>query len=374
MKFSPMTNQALPREAMTSRERVLATLAGKPVDRVASDFRAEPEVFQKLQTHLKLPDAEAVRVWAKSDVRDLASLCNTGGYGGYNSFGWSDRRLPDGSQEDFWGVRRKLVDYGAGQYIDIVDYPLKGASGIDELRTYRFPDPHAIFDFSSLSNIVDRINCDEPYFVMIEGESLHDRCWALRGLEEFMMDLLADEDAALFLIEGNYRFFSEYTRMILESARGRVDAIGIYNDLGNQLGMMISPDTYRKYYKEKQAEYIRMVKSYGVKVFYHSCGGITEILEDFIEIGVDILDPLQLNAMKLTPDELINRVGPRLTLHGGLSVQELMVRGTPEQVCATAREMKRVLGRHGRYILSCSHLIQMDVPVDNIAALVAETT
>ena len=109
---------------MTSRERVLATLEGKAVDRVASNFRAEPEVFQKLQSHLNLPDAEAVRVWAKSDFRDLTVICNTGGYGGYNSFGWTDKSLPDGSQQDLWGVRRKLVDYGQGYYIDIVEYPL----------------------------------------------------------------------------------------------------------------------------------------------------------------------------------------------------------------------------------------------------------
>ena len=355
---------------MNSRERVLATLEGKPVDRVASDFRAEPEVFQKLQTHLNLPDAEAVRVWAKSDIRDMTVLCNTGGYGGYSSFGWTDKLLPDGSQQDLWGVRRKLVDYGQGYYIDIVDYPLKKARGIDELRKFKFPDPAKIFDFSPLPAALARINCDGPYFTMIEGESVYDRCWAMRSMEEFMMDLLADEDAALYLLDGNFRFFFDYTKMILEAAGGGLDCIGIYNDLGNQLGMMISPQLYRKYVKEKQRQYIRMVKGFGVKVFYHACGGITEILEDFIEIGVEILDPLQLNAMKLTPSQLAARVGGRMTLHGGLSMQDLLVHGSPEDVRAAARELKRTLGP--RYILSCSHLIQMDVPVANVEAIVAE--
>ena len=356
---------------MTSRERVLATLEGKPVDRIASNFRAEPEVFQKLQAHLNLPDAEAVRVWAKSDFRDLTVICNTGGYGGYNSFGWTDKSLPDGSQQDLWGVRRKLVDYGQGYYIDIVEYPLKKAGGIDELRKYEFPDPRKLFDFSTLPAALASINARQPYFTLIEGESLYDRCWAMRGMEDFMMDLLTDEDAAMYLLEGNFRFFLEYTRMILEAAGGRLDGIGIYNDLGNQLGMMISPQLYRKYLKEKQREYIRMVKGFGAKVFYHSCGSITEILEDFIEIGVDILDPLQLNAMKLTPSELAARVGGRMTLHGGLSMQDLLVHGNPADVCAAARELKRTLDP--RYILSCSHLIQMDVPVANIEAIVSET-
>ncbi len=357
---------------MTSRERVLATLAAKPVDHVASDFRAEPEVYQKLQGRLGLPDDEAVRVWAKSDVRDLAVLCNTGGYGGYNSFGWTDRPLADGSQQDLWGVRRKRVDYGQGYYIDIVDYPLRRANGMDDLRRYEFPNPRKIFDFSSLPDAIAQINRSGPYFTMIEGESLYDRCWAMRGMEEFMMDLLSDQDAALYLLEGNYRFFTEYTRMILEAAGGSLDCIGIFNDLGNQLGLMISPHLYRKYLKEKQRQYIRMVKGFGAKVFYHSCGCITEILEDLIEIGVDILDPLQLNAMRLPPAELASRVRGRMTLHGGLSMQTLMVHGSPEDVRAAAGELRRELGP--RYILSCSHLIQMDVPVTNIEATIAATS
>ena len=118
--------------------------------------------------------------------------------------------------------------------------------------------------------------------------------------------------------------------------------------------------------------YIRMLKSYGVKVFYHSCGGVTDLLPDLIGIGVDILDPLQFNAMRLTPEQLIERVGDRVALHGGISVQDLLVRASPDEVRAEAQHLKRVLGRHGRYILSCSHLLQADIPPANIEALAAE--
>lgn len=357
--------------SMTSRERVLATLAGRPVDRIACDFRAEPEVYDALRARLGLPDDEAVRRWARSDFRDLGVLCSTGGYGGYGNFGWRDEVLPDGSQRDFWGVRRLRVGYGAGSYIDIVEYPLKHCAGIDELRRYEFPSPARIFDFSSLPEAIRRAQAGAggPYFLLMEGESLHDRCWALRGIEEFLMDMAADEDAAEFLIEGNYRFFTEYTRLLLEQADGALDCIGIYNDLGCQLGLLSAPSNYRKYFKTRQAEYIRMVKSYGVKVFYHSCGGITDLLDDLIEIGADILDPLQFNAMRLTPEQLIERVGDRITLHGGVSVQDFLVRATPDEVRAHVRDLTRTLSRHGRYILSGSHLLQVDVPAANIEAL-----
>lgn len=342
------------------------------MDRVASDFRAEPEVFEKLQRHLRLPHAEAVRCWAKSDFRDLGVSFSTGGYGGYNSFGWKDRDLGENVMEDFWGVRRQMIAYDGGTYIDIVYSPLKGVSGIDAFRKYTFPDPRKIFYFSDLPAAVGSLHTGDRYFIMIEGESLYDRCWALRGIEDFMVDLMIDEEASRYLIENNYRFFCEYTRMILEKANGQVDAIGVYNDLGNQLSMMISPELYRKYFKKYQRDFVRMVKSYGVKVFYHSCGHITEILEDLIEIGVDILDPLQFKALRITPPQLREICKDRITLHGGLDTQELLVRGTPAQVRESARELKRDLGRHGQYILGCSHLLQVDVPLQNIEAIVAE--
>jgi uroporphyrinogen decarboxylase len=115
-----------------------------------------------------------------------------------------------------------------------------------------------------------------------------------------------------------------------------------------------------------------MVKEFGASVFYHSCGGITPILEDLIEIGIDILDPLQLNAMNLSAKQLADRCGDRLTFHGGISIQDVMVQGRPEEVRETVGELKEHLGRRHRYILSCSHLIQMDVPIENIEAVVEE--
>ena len=355
---------------MTSRERVTATLEGKPVDRVASDFRAETEVFEKLQNHLGLETVEDVLLWTKSDFRDMCFLFNDGGYGGYSSFGWKDKEIRKGIYEDLWGVRRRAVQFGEGSYLDIERSPLKGKSGIDALRKYSFPDPAGIYDFSSLRERIREVNKREDYFILMEGESLFDRCWAMRGIEDFMVDLLNDDEAARYIIEGNYRFFHDYTKMILESAGGGVDAIGMYDDFGNQRGMMISPELYRKYFKEYQRRYIEMVKRYGAYVFYHSCGGITGIIEDLIEIGVDILDPLQLNAMGLSSGDLADLCGGRVTFHGGIDLQDLMTNGTPDQVNHAIDNLKHTLGRFGKYILSCSHLIQVDVPVRNIEMLV----
>jgi uroporphyrinogen decarboxylase len=187
-----------------------------------------------------------------------------------------------------------------------------------------------------------------------------------------MMDLMDDNEIANILVEGNARFFRDYVYQILKAAQGCVDAIGLFNDLGTQDGLMISPTLYRRFFKDRQRELIAMIHGFGVKVFYHSCGDIKPIIEDLIEIGVDILDPLQLKAMRLTPAELGAQVNGRITLHGGLDTQDLLVNGGPDQVKQAVRELKSELGREGRYILSCSHYLQVDVPFPNIEALVSE--
>jgi len=358
---------------MTSRERVLATLRGAPVDRIPSHFRAEPEVYGMLRERLRLPDDESVRTWAKSDLRDLSGICNTGGYGGYSLFGWRDRDCGDGEQEDFWGVRRRRVAYDGGAYVEISRYPLRGAPR-EQVVAYRFPDPRQLFDFGSLPERIRRLNRGtQRYFMMMEGESLFDRCWALRGMEDFMMDLIDGDEVAEHLVEGNFRFFLEFTRMILEAGRGEVDAIGLFNDLGTQEGAMISPAVYRRYFKERQRRLAAMIHGFGAKVFYHSCGNALPMLPDLLEIGIDILDPLQLKAMKTCPARLRDLAGGEVTLHGGLDTQNLLVNGSPDDVRREAETLKRGLGRNGRYILSCSHYLQVDVPPENILAIVGET-
>jgi uroporphyrinogen decarboxylase len=355
---------------MTSRERVLSTLQGKTVDRLAFDFRAEVEVFQVLQRHFSLSSIEDVLVRVKSDFRDLSFLRNSGGYGGYSCFGWKDRKLDDGTFEDMWGVKRRLANYGQGSYMDIVYSPLRGVQGMDALRKYAFPDPRPIYDFSPIPGAVKELNRENEYFFLMEGESLFDRSWALRGIDDFFADLMTDEDSARHVITANFRFMYEFTRMLLEKADGCVDAIGMYDDFGNQRQLMISPALYRKYFKDLQKEYIDMVKGFGAKVFFHSCGAVTEIVPDLVEIGIDILDPLQFSAMQVTPEKLTKICGDRITYHGGVDIQNLFVKGTPREVQDCVRNLRRTLGRHGRYILACSHLIQMDAPIANIEALV----
>ncbi len=353
---------------MDSRERVNNAVMRKPNDRTPYNFRSEPIVYDRIKRDRHLASDEDVRRWAASDVRDVGVVFAGGGYGGYSGFGWRDRDLGNGIQEDFWGVRRERVCNEGGEFIEIRQHPLSDLS-FDAIRRHDWPDPRRLFDFTALPRRIREANGLNRYWWMIEGESMFDRSWAVRGMEPFLVDMLDQPELADYVLERMAAFFFEYTRMILEKADGLIDAVGIYNDLGTQGGMLISPAVYREFVKPRQNRYIEMVKSHGAKVFYHSCGAIEPIIPDLVEIGVDILDPLQMRAMRITPEDMKRKHGKSVTLHGGLDTQGFLQKASPAEVKNEVHHLIETLGQGGGYILSGSHLYQADVPVENIAAI-----
>lgn len=359
--------------SLSPKERVNAAVARTPLDRVPTQFRAEPEVYLKVRRARGLPNDEAVREWALSDIRDLGNIMAEGGYGPYTGFGWRDRVLPDGTQEDFWKVRRTHVSYEGGSYIDICHHPLQAASQ-REVRDYDWPDPRRIFDFSPLAGMVREFDRGRQLWYMVEVDSVFDRCWALRGMEQFLCDLLLEPELAGFMLEQMAIFYERRTHMILEAAGGCLDGVGFFNDLGTQRGMLIDPELYRRFVKPWQRRLAEMVKSHGLKIFYHSCGAVEPLYEEFIDIGVDIVDPVQLRAMAISAEELKTRYGQRITFHGGLDTQGFLNAATPEEAAHETRRLIDVLGRAGGYILSGSHFYQLDIPVENMEAVTATLT
>ena len=188
-------------------------------------------------------------------------------------------------------------------------------------------------------------------------------------MEGFLADLLSEPEITERLLSRMADFFFQRTVMILQAAQGCLDGIGLYNDLGTQDGMMISPALYRQFVKPKQKRLIEMAKSYGVRVFYHSCGAIEAVYDDLIEIGVDIIDPLQMGAMRVTPEHLQAAYADRVTLHGGLDVQKMLPWATPSEVAAEVNHLLGTLGAKGGYILAGSHFYQIDIPLANIEAI-----
>jgi uroporphyrinogen decarboxylase len=143
----------------------------------------------------------------------------------------------------------------------------------------------------------------------------------------------------------------------------------LHRDLGTQRGLFFSPEMFRTFIKPRLQKLIDMTHRHGVKFLFHSCGAIRPLIEDLIEIGVDILDPLQAAAAGMEPQALKDAYGGDICLQGGICTQYLLPRSTPEEVRKEVRRRVEILGAGGGYILAPCHVLQTDVPTENILAM-----
>ena len=167
-------------------------------------------------------------------------------------------------------------------------------------------------------------------------------------------------------------FYLEHTCRILEIAAGRIDMVYIADDLSSQESLLISPPMFEKFLKGRWKKFNDTIKErFGdhIKFHYHCCGAIYELIPGLIEMGVDILNPIQPKAAGMEPQNLKDKFGDKLSFCGGLDIQELLPHGTPDEVSAEAKRLVSILGKDGGYIASAAHAVQPDTSVENILAM-----
>ena len=191
----------------------------------------------------------------------------------------------------------------------------------------------------------------------------------VRGWEGMFIDMVERPEWVHFLARTFTDFYKEdYTRAA-EATRGRIDLYLLISDLGSQAGPLISVSMFRQFVAPYIQEMTDCIHSLGGKVLYHSCGMIRPFIPDLIEAGIDVLDPIQPIGPSMAPESLKAEFGDRLCFHGGIDVQHLLVRGTPEEIQAEVRRYCTGLGHNGGYILGPTHLFQPDIPPENILAV-----
>ena len=174
---------------------------------------------------------------------------------------------------------------------------------------------------------------------------IHDISRFIRGTEEFYTDLIISPQTAEALLDKLLEFNLEYLSRCMEKTVGKIDAVFCGDDYGSQRGMLISPKMWRKFIKPRLAEVISRVHHYGLKYCHHSCGGIYPIIPDLIEIGVDILNPIQPRAAGMDPMQLGNEFGKDIVFFGGIDEQNTLPNGTKEEVKAEVRQRIEVSGK-----------------------------
>jgi len=337
-------------------------------DRVPLDIWARDELWEMMKDHAGIKDDEEMRQEIGLDIRftqvghDIpadfkARLEKQGKKGEKVIF------HEDGTEESMWGFYEKPV----GMYREWVKGPF---SETPDMSLFKFPDFSIIGSIEDAKKRVDAIHAKG--FPVFGGVSLPFKmCWHQRGLENFMMDMYINVEFAEALYDWWYAFETERGSRL---AKAGADVITITGDIGMQDRLMLAPDKWREMDKPRMAKMIKSFKDVRPGnppyVFYHSDGNMMEVIDDLIEIGLDILNPIQPECMD------VGKVGKlyagKLRFHGAISIQETLPHGTEKQVRAEVRHCIDSLGPNGGYILCPANVTQVDTPVENMFAMYDE--
>ena len=270
---------------------------------------------------------------------------------------------PPGTTFDEWGIGH-WAGGAAGTY-EKAFAPLARAESVRDVDALPTPIPGDSADAEAAAQAYHA----RGYPVCGYAGSVYEWSWWLRGMEQFMMDLVLRPDIA----EAIARKVSEYTKgLALRSAAAGIDVLCFYDDAGMQTGMQISPEAWRQFIKPRWADVLGTVRrQYPEAVFFlHSCGNIEDILPDIVDVGFQVLHPVQPECMCF--DHMHKKFGRDIVLSASLSSQEVLPFGTPEQVREEVRRLKGVCAPDNRAIVAPSNLIQPETPWENIVAFAEE--
>ncbi len=351
---------------MRSKDRVLCAVSRQEPDAVPVDFSANPWVLRRLWTTFKVDDHRSLLDALGADIVDLRGVVDPTYRG---PIPWR-RTVAGDVHENIWGMRTRISQTATGPEEMYCEFPLRHVQDPDELEHYPWPS----VDWFDFSDFAGRLEPWRDRAIMASGASIWQHPSFLRGLDELLMDVATGSPTGGALLDRFTDFYVTYFDRMFAAAPGAIDILRIADDLGMQDRLLLSPSAIRQHLIPRIARLVDMAHAHGVKVMFHSCGSIRPIIPDLVDIGIDILDPIQVAARDMDPTVLKRDFGDRVCFHGAIDTQYLLPQGTPGQVAETVRQMINTLGRGGGYIVAPSHVLQMDVPLENIRALYETAT
>lgn len=342
-------------------------LEGKRIDYLPSQLDFLPARKKRLSRELGLSEDEIER-WAENHLYYVYPLCSAEYYSSGSPEDWETARLAisrglvkydeeQGVLFDNWGVGWKVNPNGVWPAV----HPLEN---VDSLEDFRPPDPGVpgLFDHF-LEKLPEKRQY--LYIVGLQHILLFERAWTLVGYERFMEKVVTDTEYIERLLDMITEYNIGLARRFIELG---VDAVRTGDDYGCQLGLQISPTLWRRLFKPRLARIWKVYRDHGIVVMHHSCGDVELVIPDMLEIGLQVLHPVQPHAMSL--ERLAEKFGETLVFHGGIDTQEVLPFAPPEGVKEEVRRCVAILGRYGRHIIAPSQEIMNEVPVENIVALV----
>jgi uroporphyrinogen decarboxylase len=370
---------------MDSRDRVLTALDHREPDRVPFDIGStvvtgiHEKPYGGLRRLLGLPESAVAAhplyffVVPEDDIKaamgiDAASVA-TGAAAGFEI-------KPEPHDDLIWvrdefGIGFAMIP-GGTEY-DPIGYPLGGAVSLDDVARYPWPDPLDAARYVGFREACERIVNDEARAVVCEGSlggTMEIATW-MRGFEDFYTDLAADPGVVCAMMDRVLEYKLARWGRVFEIAGDLVDVVVEADDLGGQLGPLISPETYRRYIKPRHQILFDFIHSRSrAKILMHSCGAVRQFIPDLIDVGIDILNPVQVTAAGMDSAGLKRDFGRDLTFWGGgVDSQHVLVRGTTAQVRDDVRRRLDDFMPGGGFVFAAVHEIQIDVPPENLLTM-----
>ena len=355
-------------EKMTSRQRTLKAINFEEPDRIPIDNWMVPEITQRCMEYWGCENEEELLAFLGVDVRD--------NYGA-SYVGQEFKKYADGTVDDLWGVRRKVVTYGKGTshegtFKEVSWSPLEHMKTVEEINTYtRWPSPDW-WDYSTVKQ--DCAKWHPQYFVLNKGDRL-DRTAQLkpmmymRGIQQTFIDLAANPKIVECIRDHIINYFVNYNPKVFEAGASEMDMFMMGDDMGGQQGPLVGPDMWKRYFADGFRKYCDIAHKYGLKVMFHTCGDVYALIPLMIENGLDCLQSLQPTATNMDIKRLKKEFGKHLSFQGGMDIQQVLPLGTREDVRKMVKYAADNAKSGGGYIFGTSHNIQADTAIENVAAL-----
>jgi uroporphyrinogen decarboxylase len=344
---------------MTSKERVQRAFAHEIPDRTPVDYYANPGIDRRLKAHYGLTsdDDDGLRQVLGVDFLEIIPPY----IGPVLHAAVADRRI------DMWGVHTRWVEHESGGYWDFCDFPLRAAD-VDAVEEWPMPDPDH-FDYAAIPALCARYR---NLYLMVGNPGAGDMinsAGMLRSMEQVLVDLMTDDPAGLLLMDRKNRIQLEILERALNAAGGALDMLWLGEDLGTQRAPLISLELFRKHIRPWHQRFVDLAKSYDIPVMMHSCGSSSWAYEDFLDMGITVVDTLQPEAVNMSPAYLKATYGTRLSFHGCISTAGVVATGTPADIEAVVRETMEIMKPGGGYAFSPTHMLQDNSPTDNVVAM-----
>ncbi len=367
---------------MNSKERLLTALAHQEPDRVPVDLGGwvttiSQITYNNLLQKLGIDREREVFDWLRQNVAPEEDVLQRLGVdtryvhpGKPVNWSFSPEATEDGfAVRDEWGCG--FVKQESSLYYNLMESPLREAA-IDDLDTYPWPDPRDPGYIEGVAETAKKLSDEGEYAVIgnFAWETWFERAWKLRGIDKFYMDFVMNPDFVNKLLDKTLELHLEFLDHVLSECGQYLDVIIQGGDLGSQQTTLMSPDHYRQYIKPRQAKAVEKIKSLtGAKIFYHTCGAISSIIPDFVEIGIDILNPVQVRANGMDAEKLKKEFGGKIAFWGGIDSQHVLPRGSVADVEKEVHHLIRCMAPGGGLVACAVHNVQADVPPENVLAL-----